>query len=345
MPPASPTHATEFGIMPDGTSVELYTVASGTLIAAFTTYGARLVSLHAPDRSGTLANVLLGYDTLDLYLADQTYTGAIAGRFANRIAEGRFALDGREYELPQNNNGNSLHGGAIGFDRRVWAAVPFASGVEFILTSPDGDQGYPGTLSVTVRYTLTDAALQIDYTATTDAPTVLNLTNHAYFNLSGGLSSTILDHEITLPAEHYTPVTDALIPAGELAPVEGTPFDLRRPTRIGAHIDDASVQLQRAGGFDHNWAFGSSGEMKLAATLHEPASGRTLSVQTTEPGIQFYSGNMIDAASTSGLHEFRSGLCLETQHYPDSPNQPAFPSTTLRPGETMHSTTIFTFGA
>lgn len=329
--------------MPDETSVELFTVSNGSLSATFTSYGARLVSLHAPDASGATANVVLGYDTLDLYIADQTYLGAVVGRYGNRIAKGRFTLDGKEYQLPQNNDGNSLHGGAIGFDQRVWAAVPLADGVEFSLTSPDGDQGYPGTLAVTVRYTLSISALRIDYTARTDAPTIVNLTNHTYFNLAG--SGLILDHEITLPASAYTPVTEALIPTGELAPVEGTPFDLRRATTIGTHIDDDNVQLQRAGGYDHNWVFGAPGEMKLAATLRDPASGRTMSVETTEPGIQFYSGNFVNAARTSGKYQKRAGLCLETQHYPDSPNQPAFPSTVLRPGDTMRSTTIFSFGA
>ena len=216
------------------------------------------------------------------------------------------------------------------------------------MVSADGDQGFPGALTVSARYTLDGSSLRVAYEATTDAPTVVNVTNHAYFNLSGGLSETILDHVITVPAQQYTPVSEALIPTGELAPVEGTAFDLRSPMRVGEHVDDDDVQLERAGGYDHNWAFGENGTMKLAAQVSDPVSGRTLTVETTEPGIQFYSGNFIDGTMPSrsgGVYVRRAGMCLETQHYPDSPNQPEFPSTELRPGQTMQSVTVFTFGA
>ena len=334
--------------MPDGTAVRLFTVSSGVLEARFSDYGARLVSLRAPDRGGQLAEVVLGYDSAELYAKDKTYSGAIVGRFGNRIAGGKFTLNGRSYLVPLNNGENSLHGGPVGFDRKLWASAAIDNGVEFTLVSTDGDQGFPGTLTLTVRYTLEGNALRIDYAATSDAATIVNVTNHAYFNLAGESSGTILDHEIMLPAERYTPVDAGLIPTGELAPVEGTPFDFRRATRIGERIADHNVQLRRAGGYDHNWAMGDPGTMKLAAKLSDPGSGRVMTVETTEPGIQFYSGNFIDGSMpsrTGGRYVRRSGLCLETQHYPDSPNQPEFPSTVLRPGETMRSTTIFTFTA
>ncbi len=254
------------------------------------------------------------------------------------------------YTIPQNNKTNALHGGPEGFDRRVWKAVEMDEGVEFTLVSPDGDQGFPGTLTVTVRYTVTStprvAALELEYSATTDKATVVNVTNHAYFNLAGESSGTVLDHEISIPAEAFTPVNDLLIPTGELEPVGGTLFDFRAGVRIGENIDEEDEQLRRAGGWDHNWALGEPGRMKVAALLKEPTSGRLMTVTTTEPGVQFYSGNFLKGAmpnKTGGRYERRNGLCLETQHYPDSPNEPGFPSTVLRPGETMHSKTWFTF--
>jgi aldose 1-epimerase len=338
---------TEFGKMPDGAPVQLYLVRGGGLEVGLSDYGARIVSLEAPDRRGKMAGVVLGYDSLPYYFADKTYSGAVVGRFGNRIAGGEFTLDGVTYTVPANNGENALHGGPVGFDQKVWAAETVENGVEFTLVSPDGDQGFPGTLTLTVRYTVADSAVRVDYTATTDAATIVNVTNHAYFNLAGDSSGTILDHEIMLPAGSYMPVDAALIPTGELAAVEGTPFDFRKSTRIGARIDNDDVQLQRAGGYDHNWAMGEPGVMKLAAKLSDGGSGRVMTVETTEPGIQFYSGNFIDGSMPNrrgAKYPRRSGLCLETQHYPDSPNWPAFPTTVLRPGETMRSTTVFRFG-
>ncbi len=340
------TRTSNFGVMPDDTAVSLFTSATETLTVTFSDYGARLISLQAPDRAGTPAHVIIGYDSLDLYIADKTYSGALIGRYANRIANGRFSLDGSNFQVPQNDATNALHGGAIGFDRRVWSALPLSDGIEFTLVSPAGDQGFPGTLNARVRYTLSGSQLRIDYSATTDAPTIVNLTNHAYFNLSGGAQPTILDHHISIPAAAYTPITPALVPSGELAPVDETPFDLRQPARIGDQIDDDDAQLKYAGGFDHNWVLDATGELKLAATVHEPVSGRSLTVHTTQPGLQFYSGNFMDGtmpARSGGFYPRRGGLCLETQHFPDSPNHPNFPSTVLRPGETFRSTTIFTF--
>jgi len=330
----------EFGVLADGSRVSTFTVDGGGVVAKFSDYGARLLSLTMPDG----AEVVLGYATLEEYLADQTYSGAVVGRYGNRIAGGRFSLDGARYQVPPNNGENSLHGGPVGFDQRVWKAAVMDDGVEFSLLSPDGDQGFPGTLTVTARYTVTGDEVRVEYTATTDQATVLNLTNHAYFNLAGESSGTILDHEIMLPAERYTPTDAALIPTGELAPVAGTPFDFRKAARIGARIDDGNVQLQRAGGYDHNWAMGAAGVMKLAARLTDPESGRWMTVETTEPGIQFYAGNFMNMGATCGKYVRRGGLCLETQHYPDSPNHADFPSTVLRPGETLRSSTVFRFG-
>jgi aldose 1-epimerase len=346
------TQVTPFGKMPDGTEVELYTVWDGRIGSAFSSeatfcnFGARLVSMKVPDRTGRVADVVLGYDSLALYLADKAYLGAIVGRYGNRIASGRFSLDGKEFQVPQNDATNALHGGPVGFDQAVWQAKVIADGVEFTLVSPDGDQGFPGTLTLTVRYTFHTGVLKIDYTATTDAPTIVNVTNHAYFNLAGEGSGTILKHEISIPAEHFTPINAALIPTGELTPVEGTPFDLRKATPIGRHIEDDHEQLKLAGGYDHNFVLGNPGEMKFAARVSERTTGRVLTVETTEPGVQFYTGNFLDGSMPNrrnGRYVKRSGFCLETQHYPDSPNQPGFPTTTLQPAETLRSTTIYSF--
>ena len=334
----------EFGVLPDGSAVSVYTVQNGGVVARFLDYGARLIGLQAPDAAGNMAEVVLGYRTVAEYLADRTYSGAVVGRVGNRIGKGTFSLDGKSYQIPLNNGPNSLHGGPVGFDKKVWATVLTEDGVEFTLVSPDGDQGYPGTLTVVVRYTVTADSLSVDYKATTDAATVVNLTNHAYFNLAGESSGLILDHEMMLTGDAYTPTDEALIPTGELAPVAGTPFDFATSTRIGDRIDADHIQLLRAGGYDHNWVIGRAGEMKLAARLTDPASGRTMTVATTEPGIQFYSGNFVNLDATAGKYQRRAGLCLETQHYPDSPNKLDWPTTVLRPGETMHSTTVFTFG-
>ena len=340
-PEKDAVEVTEFGRMADGSAVHLYTVRCGRASVSFSDFGARIVAVMVPDDAGDLANVVQGFETLELYLADTSYQGAIVGRFGNRIAGGRFSLDGKSFEVPQNDGDNALHGGPEGFDRRLWAGKTIEDGVEFKLVSPDGDQGFPGSLEVVVRYTFTGSALRIEYAAATcDAATVVNVTNHAYFNLSGESCETILDHLVRIPAERYTPVTENLVPTGELAPVAGTPFDFCDWKRIG----DADEQLKRAGGYDHNWVFGDAGKLKTVA--HVSASGRLLTVETTEPGLQFYSGNFLDGSMpnrSGGRYERRSGLCLETQHYPDSPNHPDFPTTTLKPGETMRSTTVYTF--
>ena len=328
----------EFGVLPDGSVVSVFTVTNGGVVARFLDYGARWIGLRTVDG----CDVVLGYATLAEYLADQTYSGAVVGRFGNRIAGGTFSIDGKSYQVPLNNGVNCLHGGPVGFDQKIWKSAVLDDGVEFTLVSPDGDQGFPGTLTLTAKYTVTADSVRVDYSATTDAATVVNVTNHAYFNLSG--AETILDHEILLTADRYTPTDEALIPTGELAPVRGTPFDFSTARRIGDRIDSEHIQLERAGGYDHNWVMGNAGEMKVAAKLSDPGSGRWMSVETTEPGIQFYSGNFVNEGVTAGKYVRRAGLCLETQHYPDAPNKLDWPTTVLRPGETMHSMTVFTFG-
>ncbi len=338
----------EFGRMPDGVVVDLYTLKAEGIEAQVTTFGARVVSIKTADRDGKVADVVLGYSALDGYLDDKsTYFGAIVGRYGNRIAFGRFSLDGHSYQIPTNDHGNALHGGTVGFDRMVWQARQIADGVEMTLMSPDGDQGFPGKLTVHVRYTIERGALRIDYSATTEKDTVLNLTNHTYFNLAGDGQGTILHDELTIPADAYTPVNSMLIPTGVLAPVEGTPFDFRKATVIGRRIDDGNEQLKIAGGYDHNWVLrGKNGERKTAARVYDPVSGRVLTVTTTEPGVQFYTGNFLAGTKYGRAQQGypkRSALCLETQHFPDSPNHPAFPTTELKPGQTMHSTTIFAF--
>jgi aldose 1-epimerase len=337
-----------YGTTPDGTAVDLYTLKSEGIEASIMTYGARVVSIKTADRDGKMANVVLGYSAFDGYLDDKTtYFGAIVGRYGNRIALGKFSIDGHQYQVPVNNNANSLHGGTVGFDKLVWQGRQVADGVEMTLVSKDGDQGYPGTLTAHVRYTVHHGALRIDYSVSTDKATVVNLTNHSYFNLAGDGKGTILGEELTLPADKYTPVDAGLIPTGVLAPVEGTPFDFRKSTVIGARIHDNNEQLKIAGGYDHNWVLrGKNGEVKTAARVYDPASGRVLTVTTTEPGVQFYSGNFLDGAKFGKAqegHVKNSALCLETQHYPDSPNHPDFPTTELKPGEVRHSTTTFTF--
>jgi len=338
-----------FGTMPDGTSVPIYTLTSGQIEVRVTAYGAHLVSVKAPDRNGKMQDVVLGYDSLAGYLADnKTYLGAIVGRYGNRIAGGKFTLDGKTYQIPLNDGPNALHGGPKGFNQYVWKSEEIPGGVEFTLVSPDGDMGFPGTLTAKVRYTLKGNTLSINYTATTDKPTVVNLTNHAYYNLHGDDQGNILDQKLEIDADRYTPVNKTLIPTGELAPVAGTPLDFRKPEVIGARINDDFEQLKIAGGYDHNWVLnGKIGTLHLAAIVTDPVSGRKLTVETTEPGVQFYSGNFLDGSMT-GRHGVKytkhSGLCLETQHFPDSPNHPNFPTTTLNPGETMHSTTTLTFG-
>jgi len=342
----------EFGKMPDGAAIRIYTLTNkNKLQARIADYAGVVVSLNAPDRNGRMADVVLGFDTLPEYLANPTqYFGAIIGRYGNRIANGRFTLDGVEYKLPKNNGENSLHGGGDGFFKRVWKPrVLPDGGLELSYLSKDGEEGYPGNLSVTVTYRLTDAnELKIDYAATTDKDTVVNLTNHSYFNLKGAGSGDILGHNLMLNAERFTPVDKGLIPTGDLLGVAGTPFDFRKLTAIGARIEQNDEQLKIGAGYDHNWVLNKSGNaLTLAARVEEPSSGRTLEVYTSEPGIQFYSGNFLDG-SVKGkggkVYGHRSAFCLETQHFPDSPNRPAFPSTVLKPGQRYQSTTVYRLG-
>lgn len=341
------THAS-FGNLPHQGAVEIFTLTSPDVEMRVTTYGARVVSLATKDRDGKMGGIVLGYDNLEDYVKDpKSYFGSVPGRYANRIAKGKFTLEGQTYELPINNPPNSLHGGTDGFASRNWQAKAIADGVELTLTSPNGDQGYPGKLTAHVRYLLRGNTLRIEYSATTDAPTVVNLTNHAYFNLAGDGHGDILGQQLTLDADKYTPIDSTLIPTGQLASVVGTPFDFTTPHTVGARINDADEQLKFAGGYDHNFVLrGKSGNLRPAAQVYDPSTGRRLRVDTTEPGVQFYSGNFLDGTlpnRSGGKYEKHAGLCLETQHFPDSPNHPSFPSTELKPGETYHSITTWTF--
>ena len=356
-PEAEPTRESHvsrepFGTTPTGEAVELVTLtnAHGVEMRVMT-YGGIIVSLRVPDRNGRLGDVVLGYDSLAGYIRDSPYFGAIVGRYGNRIAKGRFTLNGTEYRLAINNGPNHLHGGIRGFDKVVWRAEPFrdarGAGVVLRHTSPDGDEGYPGTLQATVTYTLTDRnEVRIDYEATTDKATPVNLTQHSYFNLAG--SGDILGHTLMIAADRFTPVDSTLIPTGVLAPVAGTPFDFRTPHAIGERIGDANEQLRFGGGYDHNFVLTRPDTgLALAARLTDSLSGRTLEIRTTEPGVQFYSGNFLDGSITGKggtVYRHRTGLCLETQHFPDSPNHPEFPSTILEPGRTYRSRTVWTFG-
>ncbi len=342
-----------FGKTKDGTPVDIYTLTNRHgMTAKIMTYGATLTELVVPDRAGKPANVLLGFDKLEPYLAGTPYFGATVGRVANRIAKGTFTLNGKTYHLATNNGPHHLHGGNVGFDKVVWKAevVPARDGqaVQFTHRSPDGDEGYPGTLDVTVVYTLTDAnELRLDYTATTDKPTPLNLTNHAYFNLAGEGNGLVLDHIMTIAADSYTPNDDLLIPIGTIAPVKGTMMDFTRPTPLGARID--KVPIAPPVGYDHNFVLRKAGGgLTFAARVVEPKSGRTMEVRTTEPAIQLYTGNFLDGTikNRHGVpYQKHSAFCLETQHYPDSVNHPNFPSTILEPGKTYKSTTIYAFSA
>jgi aldose 1-epimerase len=337
----------------DGRAVERFALTNkhGIEIRAIS-YGGIITSIKAPDRNGVMGDIVLGFDTLDGYLGDHPYFGGIIGRYGNRIAKGRFAIDGQEYPLATNNGPNHLHGGNRGFDKRLWTAaiLPAAaghSGIALAYTSADGEEGYPGELRVEVTYTLNDKdELIVDYLARTNKPTHVNLTQHSYFNLAG--AGDILGHELTIDADRFTPADATLIPTGELASVEATPFDFRKPVAIGARIDAPHPQIKVGPGYDHNWVLNRNGDgLQHAARVVEPKSGRTLDVSTTEPGMQFYAGNFLDGKliGKGGLaYERRSGLCLETQHFPDTPNHPNFPTTLLKPGQEYRSRTVFTFG-
>ncbi len=342
-----------FGFLPDGTEATLFTLESPSgFRVAITNFGGTIVSLWAPDWHGNFSDVVLGYEDVAGYLAGKSFFGGIIGRFGNRIAHGRFAIDGTSYSLPVNNGSHHLHGGPRGFHTWLWRALPASDGaLTLSRTSPDGEEGYPGNLRVEVTYALMgDDSLRIDYRAKTDKPTIINLTNHAYFNLAGHNSGSILDHELIIPADAYTPTDRGLIPTGELRPVAGTPFDFRAPHKIGERIETDAEPLRAGGGYDHNFVLARKQPtgLELAARLADPDSGRVLEVLTTEPAIQFYSGNFLDGSEVGkGGHAYthRTGLCLETQHYPNSPNQAAFPSTVLRPDEAYQSTTVYRFSA
>jgi len=348
---AMPTSAS-FGKTADGQEIQLFTLTNAKgMKATISTYGGTLTSLLVPDKDGKISDVVLGFDNAGGYLSPEfrksnPYFGALIGRYGNRIAKGKFTVDGKEYQVGVNNNGNSLHGGKLGFDQKIWTAKPGSDGDDQTLTltylSKDGEEGYPGNLNVTVTYTLTnDNALKIDYAATTDKATPVNLTNHAYFNLALGQSKDVLAHQVTIPADRYTVVNDQLIPTGELKPVKGTPFDFTTPHAIGERI------AQVPGGYDHNWVLNQATGKHSAATVYEPTTGRTMEVTTDEPGVQFYTGNFLDGSLKGKggvVYGKHGGFCLETQHFPDSPNQKDFPSTVLKPGETYHTTTSYTFG-
>ena len=353
-PQPGSTAKKSFGKTSDGQAVDLYVLTNKNgAELSITNYGGAVVSLKVPDRNGKLADVVLGYDNVDGYVNDKSYFGAIVGRYGNRIAHAQFVLDGKSYTLAKNNGENSLHGGIKGFNKALWtaktASAKVGQSLELSYISKDGEEGFPGNLKVSVIYTWTDTnALMIEYSATSDKPTVVNLTNHAYFNLAGQGSGDILGHLLTIQADKFTPVDAALIPTGELRDVAGTPFDFRKSAAIGAHIDQDEAQLKLGGGYDHNFALrrsGGAGE-SLAARVLEPTTGRVMEVWTTEPGVQFYTGNFLDGKTPGkgGLtYPRRSAFCLETQHYPDSPNQPKFPSVVLKPGELYHTITKYLF--
>ena len=341
-----------FGTFPDGRVAQLFTLRNAAgMTAQITNYGGFIVSLTAPDKAGKQENITLGLPTFADYLKGSSSLGPIIGRFGNRIGNAQFTLDGQTYTLAANSGKNHIHGGRVGFNVKLWEATP-VDGDEPALTlrytSPDGEEGYPGTLAVTVTYTLRkDNALRIDYRATTDKPTVVNLTNHAYFNLSG-MKRDVLNHELMIRADKFLPTDKGQIPTGELKPVAGTPFDFTKPTAIGARINDTTdVQMRYGAGYDHCWVFSDPAKtLKVGATLYEPTSGRLLTMYTTEPAVQLYTGNHLNGKQQGNegvAYTRRFGVCLETQHFPDSPNQPNFPTTTLRPGETYQSTTVYQF--
>ena len=339
----------EFGHTPEGTDVELYSLTNGKIEVGVITYGGIVVSLRTPDRNGKLDDVVLGCDSVEKYVAQTAHFGGIVGRYANRIAHGSFQLDGHTYSIPKNDGGNALHGGIRGFDKVVWEAKQIPNGVELTYVSKDGDQGFPGMLTTIVRYTLDGSALRIDYSATTNKNTVLNLTNHSYFNLAGQGNGDALRHVVKIDASRMTPVDATLIPTGELKSLEGTAFDFRTPHAIGERIDADDPQLRLGHGYDHNFVLDHpSDKLSEAAEVYEPSTGRILRVLTTEPGVQLYTGNFLDGSITGKegrVYNRRFALCLETQHFPDSPNHPNFPSTELKPGVKFHSVTVYEFSA
>ena len=340
-----------FGHATDGAPVTLYTLRNANGVEAnIMNYGGIVVSLKVPDKSGKLGDVVLGYDNVADYIKETPYFGALIGRYGNRIAKGQFTINGRQFTLATNNYPNSLHGGVKGFDKVVWQATPATTDqgptLKLQYLAHDGEEGYPGNLSVTVVYTLTDDnGLKVEYTATTDMDTVINLTQHSYWNLAG--QGDILSHEVMMSADRFTPVDDTLIPTGELRPVEGTPFDFRKATAIGARINQPDEQLKFGKGYDHNWVFNKRiGDLTQMARVYESTSGRVMEVWSTEPGLQFYSGNFLDGTlkgKGGWVYQFRNGFCMEPQHYPDSPNHPDFPSAVLKPGQTYHNTIIYKF--
>ncbi len=341
-----------FGHTADETLVDLYTLINDSgMEIKISNYGGTIVSILTPDQTGALADIVLGFDRLAGYVQAQPFLGALIGRYANRIAQGRFTLNGVDYSLAQNDGPNHLHGGLMGFDKVIWQAMPFESedevGLSLNYQSVDQEEGYPGSLDVQVRYTLTnDQALKIDYIATTDQDTIVNLTNHTYFNLAG--AGNILKHEVTLNADRFTPINETLIPTGEFRRVADTPMDFTHSIAIGDRIDQPDEQLNFGRGYDHNWVLNKpDGRLTLAATVYEPTTGRVLETYTSQPGVQFYTGNFLDGTliGKGGQPiQKHAGFCLETQHFPDSPNQPAFPSAVLKPGETYAQTTIYRFG-
>ncbi|MGB7848297.1 MAG: aldose epimerase family protein [Candidatus Acidiferrum sp.] len=343
------------GKLPDGEPVDIYTLKDEKIEVQIMTYGGFVVSIKAPDRAGKVEDVVLGFDEPSGYYENNhskgaAFFGPIVGRYANRIAHAKFSLDGKEYTLTKNNGDNTLHGGPGGFHNRMWTGKEISDGVELKYLSKNGEEGYPGNLAATVRYTLSGGDLKIEYSATTDKPTVVNLTNHSYFNLSGQGHGTILAEELKLNASRFTPVDSGLIPTGELKPVAGTPFDFLKPHAVGERINADDEQIRLGHGYDHNFVIDGGGgqEMKEAAEVYDPASGRVLKVLTTEPGVQFYTGNFLDGTikgKGGAIYPRNAALCLETQHFPDSPNHPGFPPTVLKPGNEFHSTTIFRFSA
>ncbi|WP_433472478.1 aldose epimerase family protein [Spirillospora sp. CA-142024] len=360
--PARATHSTLkpgikkdlFGSLEDGTKVWRYTITNRSIRVRIITYGGIVQTIEVPDARGRMGNVALGFAGLGDYVAKNNpgpYFGALIGRYANRIAKGQFTLDGVTYQLPINNDPNSLHGGTKGFDTKVWTATPGSDhgdpSLRLDYTSPDKEMGYPGTLHATATYTITKDSIRIGYRATTDKKTIVNLTNHSYFNLAGEGTGTIYDHVLQLNAHRYTPVDSTLIPTGQLAPVASTPLDFTRPTPIGDRIRDGHQQMVFGRGYDHNWVVDGSG-LRQAARVSEPTSGRVLTISSDQPGIQFYSGNFLDGTLYgTGGHQYRQGdgFALETQHFPDSPNHGNFPSTVLSPGQTYRTTTVYTFSA